>query len=186
MYHKQSNILSANSWFHLHLLNFLFVYQFQSKMTIKIWNSIWTIPFTIKKVCYLKENMQLLPIPFTGTAKWHLKLIVWVANWATATVVFASWARFEHVNELEFEVSRMYVDETSQYCNISHFCRYCLELVSREWNIAFLTSRIDWLKNMKWKKRGKKKFVKTFLAKHTYYVRISWSTKFNILSEIYI
>ena len=78
------------------------------------------------------------------------------------------------------------VNETNQYCNISHFCRYCLELVSREWNIAFLTSRIDWLKKMKWKKEGKKKFVKTFLAKHTYYVRISWSTKFNISSEIYI
>ena len=90
--------LSTNSWFHLHLLNFLFVYQFQSKMTIKIWYSIWTIPFTIKKVCYLKENMQLLPIPFTGTAKWYLKLIVWVANWATAKVVFASWARIELIS----------------------------------------------------------------------------------------
>ena len=111
------------------------------------------------------------------------KLIVWVANWAIyCSILFYLEVELlvQNVNELEFEVSRMYVDETNQYCNISHFWRYCLELVSREWNIAFLTSRIDWLKKMKWKKRGKKKFVKTFLAKHTYYVRISWSTKFNI------
>ena len=41
---------------------------------IKISNSIWTIPFTLMKVCYFKENMQLFAIPFTSTAKWYLKV----------------------------------------------------------------------------------------------------------------
>ena len=91
------NILSAAesivSFIYTFLISFL-----STSSSLKIWNSIWTNPFTFKKVCYLKENMQLLPIPFTGTAKWYFKLIVWVANWATATVVFASWARIELIS----------------------------------------------------------------------------------------